>query len=74
MVRETRRRYAPVFEEKYSFPCFPRFLVIQLGSGGRGGGGERGFVYARCIYTRGDCLDEVVSIIVYFIVGHVNTV
>lgn len=75
VVRETRRRYAPVFEEKYSFPCFPRFLVIQLGSGGRGGEGESVALYMRVVYTHGgDCLDEVVSIIVYFIVGHVNTV
>lgn len=54
MVRETRRRYAPVFEEKYSFPCFPRFLVIQLGSGGRGeGGGGSVALYMRVVYTHG---------------------
>lgn len=56
VVRETRRRYAPVFEEKYSFPCFPRFLVIQLGSGGRGGGGAWLCICALYIHTGGTAL------------------
>lgn len=69
--RDTNYALRARIQEKYSLPglssCFPRFFVIQLR---RGGGAWLVRVYT-CIYRlpwRGRV------IIVYFIVGHVNTV
>lgn len=68
-VRETRHRYA--LRARIRGEIFVAvFSTIPCDSVGERR--ERGAYMRVCIYT--NCLDEVVSIIVYFIVGHVNTV